>query len=358
MTHIFAVGGGKGGIGKTTIVASLGVGLASFGKKVIVIDADLVGADLHLILGIEKPEKTIYNFIIKENKKLAEILMTHPQIDNLKIISGINGALEIANLNHNQKLKYIKHLRQLDADFVILDLGAGHSKNVLDFFLAADQGIVVVKPDHLSINASYNFIKLALFRKIINFISSEKNATKIAQELLKPDTYQKKFSLTKISRQIGRINANLGKKIKLFLRTYNPILLINELRNSEDEKKCLQVKDSVQIKLGINMEYIGAIHWDESVPKSLDQLIPFINYDVSSRASKDILNIISNKILGNRILASVREKHTARKNIREVKAKTTDNIICYESCLYWNSCIYRDAGYPCMMYRITRIFNI
>ena len=100
------------------------------------------------------------------------------------------------------------------------------------------------------------------------------------------------------------------------------------------------------------MEYIGAIRWDATVPKSLDQMTPFINYDVGSRASKDLLNIISKNILSNGDLTSVREKHAAKKKIKHVKAMAKDSVICSVKCSYWATCNYRDGGHPCMLYPI------
>jgi len=53
---VYAVGGGKGGVGKTVLTASLGIGLASLGHQVVIVDADLGGANLHTCMGILEPE--------------------------------------------------------------------------------------------------------------------------------------------------------------------------------------------------------------------------------------------------------------------------------------------------------------
>ena len=166
--RIFAIGGGKGGIGKTVVTASLGAGLAAMNKNaVVVVDADLGGANLHNVFGIERPRKTFHHFFRREVKDLNDILISVPDIDHLKIMCGARGSMGIANLHYSQKMKFIRHLKKIDADFVIMDLGAGTNYNVLDLFLAADQGIVLINPDPLSILDGYNFVKQAFYRKLM-----------------------------------------------------------------------------------------------------------------------------------------------------------------------------------------------
>ena len=58
-----AVAGGKGGTGKTVLTSNLGVGLAILGYKVILIDADLGGADLHLSFGMPVPKRNLNDFL-------------------------------------------------------------------------------------------------------------------------------------------------------------------------------------------------------------------------------------------------------------------------------------------------------
>ena len=89
---VYAVGGGKGGVGKTVLTASLGIGLASLGHQVVIVDADLGGANLHTCMGILEPEFTFYHFYTLQKDTLADILLDTP-VENLKLISGACGTL-------------------------------------------------------------------------------------------------------------------------------------------------------------------------------------------------------------------------------------------------------------------------
>ena len=134
--QIWAIGGGKGGVGKSLVTANVSICLALMGHKVVTIDLDLGGANLHTCLGVPIPEKTLSDYISKKVSNLNEIL-TQTAIPNLSIISGAQDEVGVANLKSLQKAKILRRLRELKADYIILDLGAGTTFNTLDFFISA-----------------------------------------------------------------------------------------------------------------------------------------------------------------------------------------------------------------------------
>jgi flagellar biosynthesis protein FlhG len=163
--RIWAIGGGKGGVGKSVIAANLGTSMAQMGARVALVDADLGGANLHTLLGLPTPRTNLADFISRRVANLSDI-MTPTAIKNLWLVSGARALLEMANPNYGQKGKVIRHVAALDVDHVILDLGAGSAFNVLDFFLVARRGILVVVPEATSIENAHHFLKAAFFRKL------------------------------------------------------------------------------------------------------------------------------------------------------------------------------------------------
>jgi len=144
-SKMWAVGGGKGGVGKSLVTLLLGASLARFGRRVIMIDADLGGSNLHTLTGIRYPEYTLADFISRKVETLEQLVMETP-VDNLRLISGADDILGIANPKFTQKGKLFAHIGKLEADFILLDLGAGSSFTTIDFFLYAPNKIVVVTP--------------------------------------------------------------------------------------------------------------------------------------------------------------------------------------------------------------------
>ena len=141
--NIWAIGGGKGGVGKRFVAGYLGILLAQKGYKVILADLDLGGANLHTWLGVNSPTKSLSDFIGRETPNISKLLIP-TDINGLRLISGAKDGVEIANLKYTQKRRFLSALRKLDADYIVIDLGAGTSYNTVDFFLLADSQLMVV----------------------------------------------------------------------------------------------------------------------------------------------------------------------------------------------------------------------
>lgn len=348
--QLIAVGGGKGGVGKTMISSSIALGLASLKKKVTVIDLDLGGANLHAVFGMDKPDKTYLDFYNKESKELSDIQIIHPLFDNLNIICGASGSLGMANIPFSHKMKLMRHLKKLDADYVVMDLGAGTSYNVIDFFLAADQGIVVITPDSLSIIDSYNFIKQAFYRKLMLKFRMQQEIVTLITDAAKAETYQTQTSVEMLIRKIKEINPDLSQEISDVLKDFKPGLMINRLDRKTDEADCLSVKIAAKDLLSIDVTYLGAIHEDKAVLQSLQDHLPFLQHDAKSKASKDLVSILSKKILKENMVESIRHKQLV---VSEIKIKDKEDkqenktIICSVDCYYWEVCEFRNGGYPC-----------
>jgi len=343
---IFAIGGGKGGVGKTVLAASFGVGLAMLGKRVVVVDADFGGPNLHRVMGIEKPDKTYLCFHQKESNSLDDILIPHPLFDNLKIMSGAVGVLGVANMYFGEKTKLIRQIQNLDTDFVILDIGSGSSYNVLDFFIAANQGIVVVNPDPLSILEGYNFVKQTFFRKLMRTLKNCNGTWEIIQKFAYAETHPN-LTVEELLREIAQINEEVWEQIRTWVNAFRPMLLINEVTGSKDEENGLAVRVAARELLSIDMEYLGVIHHEDLIIKSLQAGIPFICYDPKNRASSELISIILTKILHEEKLQPIVEEKTIYKNTKQKNRNRNEECVCSEKCSYWEVCEFRKKSYPC-----------
>ncbi|MDH4127426.1 MAG: MinD/ParA family protein [Spirochaetota bacterium] len=186
--RIITVCSGKGGVGKTNVSTNLAIGLAKMGKEVVVMDADLGLANVNVMLGII-PKYNLYN-VLKGQKTISEILTDTPE--GIKIIAGGSGFSQLANLDHEQKMNFVRDIEKLDfADIVFIDTGAGISDNVLSFVLSADDIIIVTTPEPTAITDAYGIIKTIAFMKpeaniklIINRVQSALEAKKVAERVI------------------------------------------------------------------------------------------------------------------------------------------------------------------------------
>jgi len=186
--RIITVTSGKGGVGKTSLVVNLGLVLARWGRRVLLFDGDLGLANIEVLLGLT-PTYTLYEFLYG-NKSIEEILCTGPY--GLQVISGGSGMQELANLDSIQRQRLLDLLPYLRTrtDFVLVDTGAGISRNVLGFVAAAEEVVVVITPEPTSLTDAYGLIKVlvrfkvhAEARLVVNRAHSEKEARQAAQRL-------------------------------------------------------------------------------------------------------------------------------------------------------------------------------
>lgn len=272
-TKIWAIGGGKGGVGKSLVAANLSICLSLMGYKVVTIDLDLGGANLHTCLGVPIPDKTLSDYLAKRVHNLADLLTPTP-IENLSIISGAQDDVGIANLKQMQKAKILSKIKELDADFVLLDLGAGTTFNTLDFFISADQGILVALPEPTSIENTYRFIKSVYHRKL-----------KMVEDLLEVGPLIDQAMNAKISanstpadliNRVIEINPQMGHKLKAEISRLIPKLVINQVRTQADIDIGFSMKIICKKYFGINLDYSGYLEYDATVWQSVKKRRPLL----------------------------------------------------------------------------------
>jgi flagellar biosynthesis protein FlhG len=156
--RVIAITSGKGGVGKTNIVANLGYAFSRLGKKVLILDADIGLGNLDVLLGLA-PKYNLSHVIMGE-KNIKEIIIPGP--GNMQILPASSGIQELTSLSQDQKIALLKEIDELidSADLLLIDTAAGISSNVMDFSVTAHEIIVVVSPEPTSITDAYALMKI------------------------------------------------------------------------------------------------------------------------------------------------------------------------------------------------------
>jgi flagellar biosynthesis protein FlhG len=156
--RVIAVTSGKGGVGKTNIVANLGFAFCRLGKKVLILDADLGLGNLDVLLGIA-PKYNLSHVLMGE-KSVSEIIVQGP--GNLLILPAASGIQELTQLTKQQKIHILSELEPVidSVDLLLIDTAAGISSNVMDFNVIAQEIIVVVSPEPTAITDAYALMKV------------------------------------------------------------------------------------------------------------------------------------------------------------------------------------------------------
>jgi flagellar biosynthesis protein FlhG len=264
--EIWAIGGGKGGTGKTFLSGNLAISLSKMGKKVILIDADLGCANLHTCLGMTGRGPTLSDFIRGKVPSIQDVLL-ETEIPNLSLISGAQDFLEIANPKYREKMRLIRRIQDLDFDYIILDLGAGTSFNILDFFLISDVGILTVLPEPTSIENVYRFIKSSFYRRFKKVVKDPliKNVITLAMDQKNELGIRTPFDLIE---HVEKIDGEVGKKLKDQLYNFKPKVIVNQVRSKDDITLGFSMRSSCSKYFGIQVEYIGYVEYDDAVWKA------------------------------------------------------------------------------------------
>ncbi|OFZ82103.1 MAG: ATP-binding protein [Bdellovibrionales bacterium RIFOXYD1_FULL_53_11] len=272
--QVWALGGGKGGVGKSLIASSLAITLSRMGNKVVAVDLDLGGANLHTTLGVDLPRQTLSDFFSGRVDSLGKCL-TQTGINNLEMISGAQDAVGVANIPFNQKVSLLQKLRELDADYLVLDLGAGTSYNTLDFFLYSDIGLITLLPEPTSIENAYRFIKSAYYRKLSlsRQLSPVKHLIEMAMDSKNNAGIR---SPSDLFRETNKTSPECGMRLKEEIEKFKPKLLVNQARTQTDVDIGFSVKTVCKKYFGVDMDYIGYLDYDSAVWQAVRRKRPLI----------------------------------------------------------------------------------
>ena len=308
---IWAVGGGKGGVGKSVITSNLAVALAGRGQRCAVVDLDLGGANLHTVLGVPGPRRTLSHFLNGEVAQLSDV-MCQTSIPNVQLISGARALLAMANPKYNQKTKILRHIHQLDVDHVLLDLSAGTSFNVLDFFLAAQRGIIVVEPEPTSIENAYEFLKAAFFRSLRGVAKQPAVRAAIDRALEGRGRLQSPRDLIAA---VAEIDREAGKLLQERAEAFRPSLIVNQARSREHRSVGREISVICHNFLGAELDYVGVLGWDECVLESIRRRQPALQLFPASLFSQDLV-AIAKRLLGHEARAWREELACASRDAR------------------------------------------
>ena len=298
---IWAVGGGKGGTGKTFITSAMGTYIAGKGKRVILIDIDIGGANLHSFLGISRPRKSLTDFF--EAGASLNKLAVKTGIDNMSLITGDIHSLASDNIKFTQKLKLFRHIMKLNKHYVIIDLGGGSHNNTIDTFLMADKKIVILEPEITSVENMYHFVKNALFRKLRMSLREYGFKEIVEQMWERREEYNIK-SLRELMDCIRDNFSYVGDIIDKELSDFKLYLILNKIRSSDDILIGSSMKSIFMKYLGVDTKFVGFVEYDDSVWRSIRERRPFmLNYSLS-RSAKEVEIFTENLLKGKEIKLS------------------------------------------------------
>ncbi len=287
--QIIPVASGKGGVGKSLLSANLAIALGQAGKKVVVIDLDLGASNLHLVIGQPAPKKGIGTYLTGQGDFKSLIMPT--DYENVSFIAGDSEIPGLASIKTKKKKDLINQFHTLDADYLILDMGAGTHLTILDMFLLSPQGIIVTAPTVTATLNGYLFLKNTVFRMIYNTYKEESPAFKYLDTLRRDASSMQRLYIPKLLDTLTSLDPETTALFKERMEKFRPRLVLNMIDDPKDADRAIKIRRSCQQYLGLNIEHLGVVYRDTTQDKALSSRLPVIIYKPQSIIAQAIYRI-------------------------------------------------------------------
>lgn len=288
-TVFYAFGGGKGGIGKTFLSANFGIHLAKKGKKTLIVDLDLGGANVHTYLGVQPTGPNLKDYLNSKVSSIEDVISgtTNP---NLFFIKGLDDWSSDLRISEEKTENMIAAIKSCEFDCVIFDLAAGTHNETIDFFLACDKQIIVTTPEPTSIENSYQFLKKA-FHKTVMETAKE---LKCIDEITKLLNHKERFNIKTPAQLITFLEEKepeLGQILRKRIEAIRPQILINQARSHQDQVLATSIEKICTQYFNMKCEAVGHVNYDSAVWQSLRALRPLQIEQAKSNTTHELYRV-------------------------------------------------------------------
>jgi len=280
--RVVAIGGGKGGIGKSLIAANVGIFLATLGKRVVLVDAAFGMANLHIFAGVPRPSRSLAEALTPGGPLLAELAVpTH--VPGVRLIGGVYDPPWVAEPGAAVVQQLAGQVRELAADWVVVDLGPGIASPTLELFLTADVQIIVAVPDPTSIELLHRFAKAAFLRSL-----DRRGLRHLAHRVARDPRHLEGGTPSALEVYLGAVEARVAEvdELRDAILSFSPHLVINSARSKSDMELGRAVTSVARRRLGTPFRYLGHLEYDEAVWASTRRRRPLLIEHPETRIAK------------------------------------------------------------------------
>jgi len=289
--EVWAFGGGKGGTGKSALAASVGFQLSRLGKRVVLVDADFGGANLHTCLGVAPPARSLLD-LIREGGTVADEYAFPTPYPNLRLIGGRvdEGA---GSLPVGWASRLSTALRALPVDLVILDLGGGVAPETVEAMNLADVKIMISVPEPSSIENVVSLLRSLCLQRLVQRLPSNEVRRRLLA-IQSGEAAARVRGVTDMFREIEEVDPSLLGAARALIEEMSITLVTNQVRDDADRKFGAQTAAVVRRHFGLPMTYSGFVHHDDAVWRTLRRGKMFMVDASRSRAAEDIRRLARN----------------------------------------------------------------
>lgn len=280
--RLLAVGGGRGGVGKSLVAQNLAVYLAQLGKTVTLVDCDPTGANLHTQFGLSALAKPIDG-----NSEDLSKLTVSTSVPGLSILPAPHDALEAPlQLRAGRKTRWLSRLRAIPADYLVVDVGPGHASLAVDLMLAADVGICVTVPEPPAIEATYRFVRAAFRRRLRRALVKDRFRLGLVERAAKE--IGRLPSPLELIRVLWKTDRSLAELAWAEAHRTHFYLAVNQTRVRTDLELSATMSALCKRHYAIALDELGWVEHDDTVWLSVRRRRPLLVDSPTSKAARNL----------------------------------------------------------------------
>ena len=287
---IVAVGGGKGGVGKSIVAVNLALALSRLRNNVTLLDGDAGNCNCNTLLGITRVESSLEEYL--RNERSFDEITVATIYPGLRLVCGAQNKVDALLAAEMPRL--LNDIRQVAADCLVIDLGAGMSDETLDLYRLADEKIIVVTPQVTSLQNAYSFIKSAFFHDL-------KRSGGLAALLDQAGSDPQKLQSLIGNLEEGR---SARQTFALVLARQRFQIVGNMVNDAKDMNIIQNLQKVVGQYLHIDNQVLGTMAASEDIRNSVNRITPFVALTPDLPQSREIQQMalkLTQKAVGNPI---------------------------------------------------------
>jgi flagellar biosynthesis protein FlhG len=279
--RVIAVGGGRGGVGKTLLTVNLGVYFAQLGRQVVVCDTDPFGSNLHGVLGLETPPLVTSEALEEGKAKPVSTI-----VPGLRLLPTAYDPMTATPIRPSRGSHWARQIDKLDVDYVLINLGASTTASTLDLFLQADVGVCVTAPEPLAIETTYRFCRALYLRVLRRALTKERFKLRLVERVL--EALPALATPPMIVAEIKRYDDGVAKVAAQEMLRVAAYLVIGQTRLRSDLDLGPSMSLIAERFLGIALDYLGHIEHDDAVWVTVRRRQPLLIDSPTSKSARNI----------------------------------------------------------------------
>ncbi len=284
---LVAVGGGRGGVGKSLIAVNVAVYLAQLGKRVVLVDADSSDSNLHTHFGLRAATTDPW---LDEREGALESALVGTLVPGLSILPAPHDAVHTAPLlRGGRRLRWLTRVRALPGDYIVVDVGAGHGPFATDVLLSADVPILVTVPEPPAVEATYRLLRHAYRRRIRRALLRDRFRSNLMDRFLKetgkiPSPRALIAGVLKSDRLLAETAHEEAERMPMHF-------VVNQTRVRSDVELGSQMSDLVRRHYALHLDELGHVEHDDTVWLTVRKERPLLVDSPTCRAARNLERI-------------------------------------------------------------------